>query len=131
MTADHGQVDVGPNVVPIDAEVLPHVSLQSGEGRFRWLHARPGRARAMLEAAAGAHGHDAWVRTRDQLVDEGWFGPHVTADSLSRLGDVALIAHDAGRVRRARPTPARTIWSARHGSATSAEMIVPLLAATV
>ena len=56
--------------------VLAHVSFQSGEGRFRWLHARPGRARALLRRGrVGAHGDRAWVRTRDELIDEGWFGP--------------------------------------------------------
>ncbi|WP_421119830.1 alkaline phosphatase family protein [Aquihabitans daechungensis] len=48
ITADHGQVDVGDNLIDPHPDVMAHVSFQSGEGRFRWLHARPGR-----EAAAG------------------------------------------------------------------------------
>ncbi len=55
VTADHGQVQVGDAIVTIAEEVLAEVELLSGEGRFRWLHARPGRADALLEAAE-AHG---------------------------------------------------------------------------
>ena len=128
VTADHGQVDVGGNVVSIAPDVASHVSLQSGEGRFRWLHARAGHASALVDAATAHHADAAWIRTREQIVDEGWFGPTMTSEALSRLGDVALVAradvafmepHDTG--------PFELVG--RHGSATAAEMHVPLLAA--
>ena len=128
VTADHGQVHTGTDVQGVDDEVLAHVSYQSGEGRFRWLHARPGRADALLEAALGAHAGDAWVCTRDQIVAEGWFGPRVGADALARLGDVALVAR--GTTAFLEPTdtgPYHLVG--RHGSATPAELDVPLLAA--
>ncbi len=108
--------------------MLAHVSYQSGEGRFRWLHARPGRADALLEAAAGAHGERAWVRPRDQLVDEGWFGPRVSADALARLGDVALVARGTAAFSEPTDTGPYSLIG-RHGSATPAELDVPLLAA--
>jgi predicted AlkP superfamily pyrophosphatase or phosphodiesterase len=127
VVSDHGQVEVGPNVVPIAPEVIAHVALQSGEGRFRWLHARPGRASALIEASIAAHGDTAWVRTRDQIVDEGWFGPHVSADALARLGDVALVAReDVAFIEPTDTGPFDLIG--RHGSATAAEIRVPLLA---
>ncbi|HEY8544204.1 MAG TPA: alkaline phosphatase family protein [Acidimicrobiales bacterium] len=128
ITADHGQVEVGKNVVHLAADVLANCSMQSGEGRFRWLHARPGRATALFEAALAHHGDLAWVVTRDQAVADGWFGPKVQGAALSRLGDVAIVAredvafydpHDTG--------PYELIG--RHGSLTSAEMLVPLLTA--
>ena len=128
VTSDHGQVDVGANVVPLAAEVAAHVSLQSGEGRFRWLHARPGHASALFDAAAANHGDVAWVRTRDQVVDEGWFGPRVSSDALSRLGDVALVAFaDIAFTEPNDTGPFELVG--RHGSATAAELHVPLLAA--
>jgi predicted AlkP superfamily pyrophosphatase or phosphodiesterase len=126
VVSDHGQVEVGPNVIPLAQEVAAHVSLQSGEGRFRWLHARPGHGTALLEAATAAHSDHAWVFTRDQVVEAGWFGPQVTADAAARLGDVALVARDD--VAFTEPTdtgPYELIG--RHGSATAAEMYVPLL----
>jgi predicted AlkP superfamily pyrophosphatase or phosphodiesterase len=126
VVSDHGQVEVGPNVIPVAPEVMAHVSLQSGEGRFRWLHARPGHASLLVDAAVSAHGQDAWVMTRDQVIEQGWFGPHVTADASSRLGDVALVARtDVAFIDPADTGPYHLIG--RHGSATSAELYVPLL----
>ena len=63
------------------SDVLAHVvDSQSGEGRFRWLHARPGqRRRPARRGAEASYGDDAWVVSRDQIIDEGWFGPRVTA----------------------------------------------------
>jgi len=126
VTADHGQVDVGDRLVALHPEVAAQVSFQSGEGRFRWLHARPGRTEALTAAAAAHHGDVAWVRTRDQTIDEGWWGPTVADTARQRLGDVALVAHQP--VSFTDPTdtgPFQLIG--RHGSLTAAEMFVPLL----
>jgi hypothetical protein len=69
----------------------------------------------------------AWVRTVDQLDEEGWFGGRLTAAGRDRLGDVALIAHrPVAFLDPADPGEARL--RCRHGSVTSAEMWVPLLA---
>jgi hypothetical protein len=128
ITADHGQVDVGERIVTPAPDVLALVAGQSGEGRFRWLHSRIGRQADLAEAAAGAHGDVAWVVTREQARDEKWFGPVVGAAAWARLGDVALVPFepisfddpdDSG--------PFRLV--SRHGSLTSAEMLVPLVAA--
>jgi hypothetical protein len=104
------------------------VDFQSGEGRFRWLHAIPGTQGELLEAAARHHGDVAWVVGRDEIVDAGWFGPKVLDQSRERLGDVALVAReDVAFDDPADTGPFDLI--ARHGSMTSAEVMVPLLAA--
>ncbi len=127
VTADHGQVQVGENTVVPHADVLRCVRAQSGEGRFRWLHARPGAADDLLAAAVEHHSDTGWVRPRAQMIDEGWFGSVVSPPIAARYGDVALVPHapvtyfdpdDSG------PFP----LICRHGSLTSAEMLVPLLA---
>ncbi len=129
VTADHGQVDVGHNLIELHPEVSAQVSFQSGEGRFRWLHARPGRTAALHDAAAAHHADHAWVRTRDETIDDGWWGPKVTDAARSRLGDVALVARDAvSFVDAADSGPYELIG--RHGSLTAAEMWVPLLVGT-
>lgn len=128
VTADHGQVEVGDRIIELPGDVLAHVAMQSGEGRLRWLHARPGRSRALLEASGELLGEQAWVCSREQAISEGWYGPTVTEAAASRLGDVVLAAradvaffdpHDTGPY----------VLVGRHGSLTSAEMLVPLLAA--
>ncbi|MBL8775384.1 MAG: alkaline phosphatase family protein [Acidimicrobiales bacterium] len=128
VTADHGQVDVGDNIVAPDPEVLSHVRQQSGEGRFRWLHAVPGHEHALAEAARSCHGEQAWVRTLAEIEMEGWFGPTLTAAARGRLGDVALVARED--ISFSDPADSGVFeLVGRHGSLTSAEMRVPLLAA--
>jgi hypothetical protein len=126
ITADHGHVDVGDRVLPPDPGVLAHVASQSGEARFRWLHAHPGAEVALAEAAQERHGDVAWVVTRDQVLDECWFGAKVLPGPLARLGDVALVT----RADVAFEDPADTgpfLLQGRHGSMTPAEVLVPLL----
>lgn len=126
--SDHGQVDVGDNVVHLHRDLLPHLANQSGEGRFRWLHARPGRTRELFEVATERHGDTGWVVTQEQMLDENWFGPVVSEAARARLGDVALVAREPVAYLDPEDTgPFELI--ARHGSVTSAEMRVPLLAA--
>lgn len=126
ITADHGQVHVGDNLIDLHPDVMAHLSFQSGEGRFRWLHARPGRAQALFEAVEARHGDTGWVRYRDQTVDEGWWGDTVLDSALQRLGDVALVAHEPVSYNDPADTGPFNLIG-RHGSLTSAEMYVPLL----
>ena len=89
------------------------VELLSGEGRFRWLHARPGarpttwwrRPRRRTATRRGSGPASRWSRTG------GSAGP-VAPRSPRRLGDVALVAHapvafldpaDTGETRLAGP----------------------------
>jgi predicted AlkP superfamily pyrophosphatase or phosphodiesterase len=129
VTADHGQVHVGQDATPLAPEVASHVELQTGEARFRWLHAVPGHQSALLESAEAAHGDRAWVRTRDQMIDEGWFGPVVTDAARERYGDVALVARGTAAFTEPTDTGPYHLVG-RHGSATPAELDVPLLVAT-
>ena len=129
VSSDHGQVDVGDDVVAPDAAVMSHVDVQSGEGRFRWLHARPGHARGLFDAALAHHADRSWVVTVDQVIDEGWFGPIVTDEARSRLGDVALVAREALAFSDPADSGAFPL-RARHGSLTTDEMFVPLLVGT-
>lgn len=130
VTADHGQVEVGDATIALPPELTERTVLVSGEGRFRWLHARPGDAGGLAAAAAAAFGHLAWVRTVDQLDEQGWFGGPLSPTGRSRLGDVALIAHQPVAFSDPADTGELAL-RCRHGSATSAEMLVPLVATVV
>ena len=129
VTADHGQVDVGDNIVAPSDELLRGVTLQSGEGRFRWMHATPGAVRDVAQIAQDEVGDVAWVVTQEQVVDEGWFGPTVAPPIRARLGDVALVARDDVTFHEDADSGAYQLIC-RHGSLTSAEVNVPLVAAT-
>lgn len=127
VTADHGQIDA-PEIISVDRAVLSHTAMRSGEARFRWLHAKPGATEDLAAVAEEKHGDVAWIRTKEQVIDEGWFGPTVSNEAANRLGDVALVAHapigfdDPGEPHIDRLT-------GRHGSVTPEEMLVPILTA--
>jgi len=127
VTADHGQVHVGPDgwrpLAAVD-ELLSHAS---GDGRFRYLHARRGAAGELAAAARDAFADVAWILTRTDLLDGGWLGPEVAPATRRRAGDVVLAARaDVAFVDPALPREAQLVSA--HGSLTAAEMLVPLLA---
>ncbi len=128
VTADHGQVHSGDDVVEMPVEVARHVQAYSGEDRFRWLHAAPGHEHKLHDAALEHFGELAWVRTRQEAIDEGWFGARVSSEVASRYGDVVLAAKaTTAFISPDDPGSARLVG--RHGSLTPAEMLVPLLGA--
>lgn len=128
VVADHGEVFVGDAVVPLGSDVVELAAVTSGEGRFRWLHARPGLVGPLLEATRHHHGDHAWVRSREEVVAEGWFGGELRPDVAARLGDVALVAHEPIAFDDPTDTGSYRL-QCRHGSLTAPEMLVPLLGA--
>ncbi|MEX0658893.1 MAG: nucleotide pyrophosphatase/phosphodiesterase family protein [Egibacteraceae bacterium] len=128
VTADHGQLDVGPDdVVGLDG-LDGAVAAYSGESRFRSLHARTGATADLLQAARAGFSDRAWVFARDELFDEGWLGSGATGAVRGRMGDVVLAAHAGVAFADPGETQENTLVG-RHGSLTLDEMVVPLLAA--
>ena len=128
VTADHGQVHVGDNTIIPSPSLMEHVDHQSGEGRFRWLHARRGREGALCDAAQ-QYGDVAWIVTRTQVLDEQWFGARVPDYVARRMGDVALVPFAPVSFEEPLDGGAFDLVC-RHGSLTADEMLVPLLAYT-
>jgi hypothetical protein len=126
ITADHGQVQFERWVTM--EPVAAHIRAYAGDARLRYLYARPGAEADLAKAAAEAFADDAWVFTRDQLIDEGWLGPEPPpGDVATRIGHVTLAAR--GNVAFVDPThPHETRLLAGHGSLSPDEMLVPLLA---
>lgn len=129
VTADHGQAEVGPDGWVEVGDLSPLVALQAGDGRFRYLHAREGRAAELAGTAREVLGDRAWVLTRRELLDGGWLGAgRPTPAAGARIGDVVLAARDRWAfVDPALRREASLIGA--HGSLTAGEMRVPLLAA--
>ncbi|MGH2760601.1 MAG: alkaline phosphatase family protein [Actinomycetota bacterium] len=127
VTADHGHVpfDRWIETTPLEG----FLTAQSGEARFRYLHARRGAEGDLLAAAADLYASDAWVFPRDRLVDEGWLGPQaMTSEVRRRVGDVVLAAREPVGFLDPANSGERRLRSG-HGSLTPGEMLVPLLAA--
>jgi predicted AlkP superfamily pyrophosphatase or phosphodiesterase len=126
VTADHGQVEVGEQMLTLPGELSALVARQSGEARFRWLHAHPGLETDLLSASQEVFGTSAWVVGVEEAVNSGWFGPMVTPAARARLGDVALVAREqVGFSDPAEVIPIQLIC--RHGSLTADEIFVPLV----
>jgi hypothetical protein len=83
----------------------------------------------VTQAAEAEVGAVAWVVTREQVIDEGWFGATVSPPVRARLGDVALVASEAVTFHEDADSGSYQLIC-RHGSLTSAEVNVPLLAGT-
>jgi hypothetical protein len=126
VTADHGQVEVGENTTTITPDLLPGVAGQSGEGRFRWLHVAEGATDAVAEAATELFGAQAWVVSRERVIEENWLGGRPSPEVADRLGQVAIVAFEPVAFVDPADAAERTLV-ARHGSLTSAEMLVPLI----
>ncbi|MGC4758590.1 alkaline phosphatase family protein [Micromonospora trifolii] len=130
VTADHGQLDI-PAAHRFDLDTDPRlragVRLVAGEARVRYLHVEPGAVDDVRAAWSEVLGATARVRTRDEVVASGWFGP-VPEEHLGRIGDVVVTCNDTYAVmasRTERPMASKLV--AYHGSDTAAELTVPLL----
>jgi hypothetical protein len=121
ITADHGQVDVGPDRVDYLDDLWPELpSLLShprpaGSARDAFLHVRKGHVERVIDELSIRLAERAVVRPAGELFD--WIGPRLR----DRLGDVAVL-----------PSPGRQVWMRRaaateqwflgqHGGLTSAE----------
>jgi hypothetical protein len=125
--SDHGQVHVGPDRWRDLDGVADLLERGSGDGRFRYLHAKRGAGADLLAAATGLYRGEAWVFGRDELLDDGWLGPAPSPATRRRVGDVVLAAR--GPVAFIDPAlPREASLISAHGSLTAPEMLVPLLA---
>jgi predicted AlkP superfamily pyrophosphatase or phosphodiesterase len=130
VTGDHGMVDVAPSErVDVDAResLREGVALLGGEGRARHVYAMPGASDDVLAAWRGVLGETAGVRSRDEAVADGWFGPVVRPELLGRLGDV-IVAADRGAVVASEAEPGESRLVGLHGSLHPDDIEVPLLA---
>ena len=125
VTSDHGMVDVGDSVIEIDDSLMQRTNTISGEARFLWFHPARGNHESLLRDLQDLYGNCAWVRTKDQILDEGWFGRQISDQAKERLGEIALLARDPiAFLDKENPGPKLV---GRHGSLTETEVYVPLI----
>lgn len=130
VTADHGMVDV-PHQYRVDLalrpDLQPGIDVLAGEARFAQVYCTAGEGPAVAARLASAFADQAWVRTRDEAIAQGWFG-NVDDRVRGRIGDVVVAA--AGRfafVDSRTATPSELKLIGQHGSLTEQEQIIPLL----
>lgn len=131
VTGDHGMIHAD-TVVDLDAR--PHlqrgVRTIAGEARVRHVYLDDAAARSdVLAAWTEELSTVATVVTREQAVDEQWFGPTPPDPVvIARIGDLVAVAeHRAVLVCPARE-PLESTMLGHHGARTADEQFVPLIA---
>lgn len=132
VVADHGMVHVDPTeVVDLDdsAVLLDGVADIGGEARARHVYTAVGAADSVLAAWQETLADRAWVVSRDEAIEAGWFGARVSDEVRLRIGDVVAAARGSAAMVRRTVEPIESGLIGHHGSLTSAEQRVPLLLA--
>lgn len=128
VTGDHGMIDV-PQERWVVAEDEPGLStdltLLAGEGRFRQLYCDAAHVDAVRRRWASVLGERAWVVTRDEAIEQEWFG-WVEPRNRDRIGDVLVVMREDWAVMT-RNQPNEFGLVGMHGSLTEQEMRVPVL----
>ncbi|GAB3388107.1 alkaline phosphatase family protein [Humibacter soli] len=135
VTADHGILDIpATSHVVYDSvpELTAGVERVGGEPRMLQLYFGKGataeQADALAMAWQEAEGHRAWVATRAEAIDAGWFGPTVDAAVAPRIGDVLVAARAKIAYYDSTPEGVRgRTMVGQHGSFTPEEQKVPLI----
>jgi hypothetical protein len=131
VTADHGMVNATEK---IDAETDPALSravaMLGGESRARHVYAQPGAAAEVLDAWQETLAGKAWVVSRQEAIESGWFGPVVRTEWLERIGDVVAVPYTGLAITAPAAHPIEAIFTGYHGSMTTAEQHVPLVEVT-
>jgi hypothetical protein len=130
VVADHGMVTVVDTVDVDECEpLLDGVSAIGGEARARHVYAAEGAADAVLAAWRETLGGHAWVVSRDEAIEAGWFGERVDDKVRPRIGDVVAAARGSAAMVRRTVEPIESSLIGQHGSLTTAEQLIPLLIA--
>jgi Type I phosphodiesterase / nucleotide pyrophosphatase len=130
ITADHGGLNV-PADERIDLDADPRlragVHAVAGDPRVRYLHTEPGAASDVIAAWSELLDGRAEVRSRDDAVAAGLFGP-VRPEHLARIGDVVVTCTGETAVLATGHEPPEVAKLVGfHGAATPVEMAIPLI----
>ncbi|GAA4090086.1 alkaline phosphatase family protein [Nonomuraea soli] len=128
ITADHGMVNATEKIdAETDPVLTPGVAMVGGDARARHVYTALGAAEEVLAAWRARLDGLAWVVSRQEAVDSGWFGPRVRSSWLGRIGDVIAVPYADVAVIASRSGKLEAIFTGYHGSMTALEQNVPLL----
>lgn len=130
VTGDHGMIRAE---TAIDLDTLPRlhrdVRLIGGEARVRHVYLEhPDALSAVLAAWAEVLSTHAHVVSREQALDERWFGPTPPETVIAdRIGDVIAVARGDSVLLRPDNEPIESALLGHHGAWTADEQLVPLI----
>jgi hypothetical protein len=128
VTGDHGQVDQEERLLLQDFPELARRALLplAGEPRCAYVYLRgdPQEHRLLLAEALGDR---AVVRSGEEAIARGWFGPPPYHPELERrIGDFLVLPAGDRIVQDVLPTDGPFVPRGVHGGLSAAEMLVPL-----
>ncbi len=130
VVADHGMVDLRQEQ-KLDLADRPELAaglrLPAGEAHARHVHAQDGAAADVLQIWRAVLGEQMWIVSREEAIDQGWFGPRVLDRVRPRIGDVVAAAREPIGVFQRDVDPGQAQLVGHHGSLTPAERLVPLI----
>ncbi|MEV0596169.1 alkaline phosphatase family protein [Nonomuraea cavernae] len=128
VTADHGMVNASDKI-EVDGEpaLMRGVALLGGEARARHVYTEEGAAGEVLDAWRETLAGQAWVVSRQEAVESGWFGPTVRTEWLPRIGDVLAVPYTDLALTAPTIHKIEAVFTGYHGSMTAAEQYIPLL----
>jgi hypothetical protein len=115
-----------------DPELVDGIRFVAGEPRCLQLHFEPDATEAhratVVERWRAAEGARAWIATRQEAIESGWFGGAVEDEVAPRIGDILVAARKsiAYYDSRAESQQGRSMIG-QHGSWSPEESSVPLL----
>ncbi|MET0133078.1 MAG: nucleotide pyrophosphatase/phosphodiesterase family protein [Kibdelosporangium sp.] len=130
VTADHGMVDVSEDS-RVDFDTTPAlrdgVRMLGGEPRARHVYTVAGATADVHATWTGQLGSRAWILTREEAIEAGWFGPEVADHTRGRIGDLVVAATGHTAIVRSKVEPRMGLLNGQHGSLTADDQLIPLL----
>lgn len=133
VTGDHGMIHAH-NVIDLDSRPHLHhgVRMIGGEARARHVYADDVHAVPDLQARWSTElATQADVVTREQALDERWFGPTPPDPVITnRIGDLVVVARGSSVLVLPSREPVESTLLGHHGARTADEQLVPLITVT-
>ncbi|MFF0544074.1 alkaline phosphatase family protein [Nocardia thailandica] len=127
VTADHGMIELSDRIdFDTHPELQEGVAVLGGEPRARHVYVTPGAAGDVRDTWTATLGPGFSVLSREEAVRAGWFGPRVSDECASRIGDLVVVARETVGVVRSAAEPIQALMIGHHGSLTEDELTVPL-----
>lgn len=130
VTADHGMVDAPESArrdLALEPDLAAGIRHLAGDPRVPQPHCEPGAVPEVLAAWRELLGDSAFVASREEAIDHGWFGP-VKGTVRDRIGDLVVAMRGDATVLDSRfQRPEFLLLQGHHGSLTTDEMAIPLL----
>lgn len=130
VTGDHGMIRADA-VIDLESprSLRTGVRMIAGEARVRHVYLDDPRAAggALARWSGELAGH-ARVVTREQALDEHWFGATPPEPVIAhRIGDLIAVAEGSSVLALPQTEPAETAMAGHHGAFTADEQLVPLI----